>query len=69
MVAEVRSFPTPRFVLVSSVEPIESGTVIGLLVEQNGHVVTKPIAPVAIPRHDARSISDEPVTWEDAEWR
>jgi len=69
MVAAIRSLPTPRFVLVSSVEPIESGVVVGLLIEQNGQVVTKPIAPVAIPRHDSRSLFDEPVTWEDAEWQ
>jgi hypothetical protein len=69
MVAAVKSFPTPKFVLVSSVEPIESGTVVGLLVEQNGQVITKPIAPVAIPQHDSRSLFDEPVTWQDAEWQ
>ena len=69
MVAAVQYVPAPKFVLVSSVEPIESGTVVGLLVEQNGHVVTKPIAPVAFPYHDSRSLFDEAVTWEDAEWQ
>jgi hypothetical protein len=69
MVAAIRSLPAPKFVLVSSVEPIESGTVVGLLIEQNGQVVTKPIAPVSIPHHDSRSLFDEPVTWEDAEWQ
>ena len=69
MVAAIRSLPTPRFVLVSAVEPIESGVVVGLLVEQNGQVVSKPIAPVTIPHQDSVSLFDEPVTWEDAEWR
>jgi hypothetical protein len=69
MVAAIRTVPAPRFVLVSSVEPMESGTVVGLLVEQNGKVVTKPIAPVTIPRQDEGSLFDEPVTWQDAEWQ
>jgi hypothetical protein len=69
MVAAIHSLPAPRFVLVSSIESVESGVVVGLLVEQNGQVLTKPIAPVTIPQHDSVSLFDEPVTWEDAEWR
>jgi hypothetical protein len=69
MVASIRALPAPKLVLLSSVEPIESGVIVGLLVEQHGQIVTKPIAPVAIPRHESRSLFDEPVTWQDAEWQ
>jgi hypothetical protein len=69
MVASLRPQSAPKLVLISSGESIESGVIVGLLIEQHGHVSTKPISPVAVQDFGPVSLFDEPVTWEDAEWQ
>ncbi len=69
MVASLRPQDAPKLVLVSPVESIESGVIVGLLVEQHGQVSAKPVTPFALRSHEPVSLYDEPVTWEDAEWQ
>jgi hypothetical protein len=69
MVASLRPRYAPKLVLVSPVESIESGVIVGLLIEQQGQVSAKAVRPVALRSHEAVSLFDEPVTWEDAEWQ
>jgi hypothetical protein len=72
MVASIHPLCLPKLILLgslSSVESIESGVIVGLLVEQYGHVTTKLISPVAVQDFGSVSLFDEPVTWEDAEWQ
>jgi hypothetical protein len=69
MVASLRPQYAPKLVLVSPVESIESGVIVGLLVEQHGEVNVKPVTPTSIRSHEATSLFDEPITWEDAEWQ
>jgi hypothetical protein len=69
VVASLRPQSAPKLVLVSPGESIESGVIVGLLIEQQGHVSTKPISPFAVQDLGPVSLFDEPITWEDAEWQ
>jgi hypothetical protein len=69
MVASLRPQYAPKLVLVSPHESIESGVIVGLLVEQQGQVSAKPVTRYPVRSHEPISLFDEPVTWEDAEWQ